>query len=64
MSAAINEELGTSGVIWNTGDLYSGYDDPQIEKDFPALFPQGLIRNQDSPNPSPKVSPGYLSLLK
>jgi len=34
MTANINEELGTTKVIWNTGDLYSGYDDPQIEEDI------------------------------
>ena len=34
MTADINEELGTTGVIWNLTDLYSGYDDPQIEKDI------------------------------
>jgi len=34
MSAGINEELGTSDIIWNTGDLYKGYNDPQIETDI------------------------------
>ena len=34
MSAVINEELGTTEVEWNLADLYSGYDDPQIETDI------------------------------
>ena len=34
MGSTINEELGTSGVIWNIKDLYSGYGDPQIEADI------------------------------
>jgi oligoendopeptidase F len=34
MTAKINEELGTSSVKWNLADLYSGYDDRQIEKDI------------------------------
>jgi len=34
MTAKINEELGTTEVKWNLADLYSGYDDPQIEKDI------------------------------
>ena len=34
MTADINEELGTTDVKWNLADLYSGYTDPQIEKDI------------------------------
>ncbi len=34
MTADINEELGTTDVKWNVADLYSGYADPQIEKDI------------------------------
>jgi oligoendopeptidase F len=34
MTAKINEELGTSKIKWNLTDLYSGYDDRQIEKDI------------------------------
>jgi oligoendopeptidase F len=34
MTANINEELGTIEVKWNLADLYSGYDDPQIERDI------------------------------
>jgi len=34
MTAGINAELGTTDVKWNLADLYSGYDDPQIEKDI------------------------------
>ena len=29
-----NAELGTTEVKWNLADLYSGYDDPQIENDI------------------------------
>jgi len=34
MSADINKKLGTTSIIWNLADLYSGYDDPQIEADI------------------------------
>ena len=47
MSAAINEELGTSGVIWNTGDLYSGYDDSQIEKDISSCQKEAAAINRE-----------------
>jgi oligoendopeptidase F len=31
---SINKELGTTDVEWNLADLYSGYDDSNIEKDI------------------------------
>jgi oligoendopeptidase F len=34
MNEDINKELGTTNVKWNLADLYSGYTDPQIEKDI------------------------------
>jgi len=34
MTVNINEELGTTGVLWNLADLYGGYDDPYIEEDI------------------------------
>jgi len=34
MTVNINKELGTTEVEWNLADLYSGYDDPQIENDI------------------------------
>lgn len=34
MGTDINVELGTRDVTWNLADLYSGYNDPQIEKDL------------------------------
>jgi oligoendopeptidase F len=34
MSESLNSSLGTAEVKWNLTDLYSGYDDPQIEKDI------------------------------
>jgi oligoendopeptidase F len=34
MTVNINEELGTTGVLWNLADLYGGYDDPHIEEDI------------------------------
>ena len=47
MSAAINEELGTSGVSWNTGDLYSCYDVPQIEKDISSCQKEAAAINRE-----------------
>jgi oligoendopeptidase F len=47
MSATINEELGTSGIIWNTGDLYRGYDDPQIEADIILCRKEAEAVNQE-----------------
>ncbi|MFC1845089.1 M3 family oligoendopeptidase [Thermodesulfobacteriota bacterium] len=34
MASDINKDLGTTEVEWNLTDLYSGYDDPVIEKDI------------------------------
>ena len=34
MTVDMNKKLGTTDVIWRTEDLYSGYEDPQIEKDI------------------------------
>jgi oligoendopeptidase F len=34
MTSDINKELKTVDVKWNLADLYSGYSDPQIEKDI------------------------------
>ena len=34
MAPDINKDLGTTEVEWNLTDLYSGYDDPVIEKDI------------------------------
>ena len=34
MSVSLNTLLGTTEVKWNLTDLYSGYEDPQIEKDI------------------------------
>jgi len=34
MTVNINEELGTTEIKWNLTDLYSNYDDPQIEKEI------------------------------
>jgi len=34
MTVNINEELGTQEVVWNLSDLYSAYDDQQIEEDI------------------------------
>ena len=34
MSESLNISLGTTEVKWNLTDLYSGYDDQQIEKDI------------------------------
>jgi oligoendopeptidase F len=34
MSDQINQQLGTTEVIWNLHDLYTGLDDPAIEEDI------------------------------
>jgi oligoendopeptidase F len=34
MSEKINEQLGTTGVIWNLHDLYASLDDPAIAEDI------------------------------
>ncbi|OGR00195.1 MAG: oligoendopeptidase F [Deltaproteobacteria bacterium RIFOXYD12_FULL_55_16] len=34
MSATINEQLGTTGIIWQLSDLYQGLADPRIETDL------------------------------
>ncbi len=46
MTGEINKELGTSGVIWKTEDLYGGYDDPQIETDIAFCIKEAAAVNE------------------
>ena len=34
MSQSLNDELGSSGIIWNLADLYAGADDPSLSTDL------------------------------
>ncbi len=45
MTANINRELGTTEVEWNLADLYSGYDDPQIETDISSCQKEAAAIN-------------------
>ncbi len=47
MTATINEELGTTEAKWNLTDLYSGYDDPQIEEDIKQCEKEAASINND-----------------
>ncbi len=39
----INEELGTSGIVWDLGDLYSGPEDRQLSADKDACKKRAAI---------------------
>jgi oligoendopeptidase F len=46
MTVNINEELGTTDVTWNLADLYSGYNDPQIEHDVAGCENEATALNE------------------
>jgi oligoendopeptidase F len=47
MTADINAELGTTEVQWNLADLYSSYDDPQIESDIAFCEKEAAVINSE-----------------
>ncbi len=63
MTANINEELNTTAVIWNLADLYSGYDDPQIEKDISFCENEAAFINSEYADKVAKLSADELLAL-
>ncbi len=60
MSENINNELGTSSVIWKTADLYSGYDDPVIAEHIEQCEQEAVSINKDFEGRVGNLSPEEL----
>ena len=63
MTANINEELNTTAVTWNLADLYSGYDDPQIEEDISFCENEAAVINSEYADKVAKLSADELQAL-
>ncbi|MBW2467472.1 MAG: M3 family oligoendopeptidase [Deltaproteobacteria bacterium] len=50
MASEINKELGTTEVLWNLADLYTGYDDPKIEEDITFCREEAKAINSEYAN--------------
>ena len=63
MSTNINEELETTEVKWNLTDLYSGYDDPRIEKDIAFCENEAAAINREYADKVKTLGPEALQAL-
>jgi oligoendopeptidase F len=63
MTSNINKELGTTEVKWNLTDLYSGYDDPEIENDITFCQDEAKAINNDYADSVEKLTAEELKSL-
>ena len=63
MAADMNKDLGTTEVEWNLTDLYSGYDDPVIEKDISFCQDEAKAINTDYANRLENIGAAELQAL-
>lgn len=63
MTTDMNKELGTSDVVWKTSDLYSGYQDLQIQDDIEFCQNEATAINREYAGRVKELAPLELETL-